>query len=114
MPRSRPPALLRNLPGPSWGRPNADAACWRSIDLLLAAQAELVDVIVAESGKARKDAVEEVFHLAMTAAYYGQYAAALYAAPSGRFPGLTRIDVRVSPPWAGVVLGHSPWNYLPP
>lgn len=99
---------------PAWAELGASERGRRLLafhDLLLAAQAELADVIVAESGKARKDAVEEVFHLAMTAGYYGQYAAGFLRPQRRRgvFPGLTRIDVHHHP--KGVVSVISPWNY---
>lgn len=80
-------------------------------DLLLAHQAGLADVIVAETGKSRRDAVEEVFHTAMTARYYGQFAAGFLRSERRRgvFPVLTRIDVHHHP--KGVVGVISPWNY---
>ena len=80
-------------------------------DLLLAHQSELADIIVVESGKARRDAVEEILHLAMTARYYGRNAAALLRPQRRRgvVPLLTRVDVLHHP--KGVVSVISPWNY---
>nr|WP_269779557.1 succinic semialdehyde dehydrogenase [Propioniciclava soli] len=80
-------------------------------DLLLAHQAPLADLIVAETGKARRDAIEEIFHVAMTARYYGQHAARILRSERrpGLFPVLTRIDVHHHP--KGVVGVISPWNY---
>ncbi len=80
-------------------------------DLLLTEQAHLVDLIVTETGKSRRDATDEVFHAAMTARYYGVHAAR-FLRPERRpgvIPGLTRVDVRHVP--KGVVGVISPWNY---
>ena len=80
-------------------------------DLLLAEQAHLVDLIVTETGKTRRDATDEVFHAAMTARYYGVHAAR-FLRPHRRpgvIPGLTRVDVHHRP--KGVVGVISPWNY---
>lgn len=80
-------------------------------DLLLAEQAQLADLIVTETGKGRRDAVEEVFHVAMTARYYGVHAASMLRPQRrlGAIPGLTRVDVLHQP--KGVVGVISPWNY---
>lgn len=80
-------------------------------DLLLAEQAQLADLIIVETGKSRRDAVEEVFHVAMTARYYGVHAAGILRAErrQGVIPGLTRVDVNHVP--QGVVGVISPWNY---
>lgn len=80
-------------------------------DLLLTHQGELADLIVAETGKTRNDAVQEVFHTAMTARYYAQNAAAMLRPQRrrGGLPLLTRVDV-LHPP-TGVVGIISPWNY---
>ena len=99
---------------PAWAALGASERGQRLLefhDLLLAHQVELADVIVAESGKARKDAVDEVFHLAMTARYYGIQAPAILRSERRRgvIPGLTRIDVHHQP--KGVVAVISPWNY---
>lgn len=80
-------------------------------DLLLAHRDELMDLICSESGKARKDAFEEVTHLALTARYYGRTLVGHLASERrlGLFPGLTRIDVHHHA--KGVVAVISPWNY---
>ncbi|HSS67867.1 MAG TPA: succinic semialdehyde dehydrogenase [Nocardioidaceae bacterium] len=80
-------------------------------DLVLDRQDALLDLIQWESGKARKNAFEEVAHVAMTARYYARLAHA-YLEPQRRlgiFPLLTRIDVRRQP--KGLVGVISPWNY---
>ncbi|HWD80632.1 MAG TPA: aldehyde dehydrogenase family protein, partial [Kribbella sp.] len=41
-------------------------------DLVLDHRHELVDLIIRESGKARKQAFEELAHVALTARYYGR------------------------------------------
>lgn len=80
-------------------------------DLLLAEQEQLADLVVTETGKARRDAIEEVFHAAMTARYYGVHAPAILRTRRrlGAIPGLTRVDVQHVP--KGVVGVISPWNY---
>ncbi|MFT4009557.1 MAG: succinic semialdehyde dehydrogenase [Nocardioidaceae bacterium] len=80
-------------------------------DLVVDRREELTDLIVWESGKARKDAFDEVMHVAMTARYYGRKSADFLAPErrSGVLPGLTRIDVNHVP--KGVVGVISPWNY---
>lgn len=99
---------------PAWAALPAAERC-RSLlafhDLLLSHQGALADLIVAETGKARRDAVEEVFHAAMTARYYGERAPGLLRPQRRRgvFPVLTRVDV-LHPP-TGVVGVISPWNY---
>jgi succinate-semialdehyde dehydrogenase / glutarate-semialdehyde dehydrogenase len=80
-------------------------------DLVLDHRYELMDLIQLESGKARKQAFEEVAHVALTARYYGRKAAELLA-PQGRlgmFPVLTKAEQRYVP--KGVVGVISPWNY---
>ena len=61
----------------SWAATSIDdraAALLRLHDLLLDRQEELIDLVVWESGKARKDAYLEVAHLALTARYYARTA----------------------------------------
>lgn len=99
---------------PAWAALSASERGARLLefhDLLLAHQAELADVIVVETGKARRDAVEEIFHIAMTARYYGQEAERMLRSERRRgvIPGLTRVDVHHHP--KGVVGIISPWNY---
>ncbi|MGN6779907.1 MAG: succinic semialdehyde dehydrogenase [Marmoricola sp.] len=80
-------------------------------DLVLDRQEEILDLIVLESGKARKHAFDEPLHIALTARYYGRRSAKHLAGErrSGVLPGLTRIDVNHVP--KGVVGIISPWNY---
>ena len=61
----------------AWAATSIDlraAALLRLHDLLLDRQDELIDLVVWESGKARKDAYLEVAHLALTARYYARTA----------------------------------------
>jgi len=94
-------------------RPLADRArvLLRFHDLLLAAQAELLDLIQAETGKARAHAFEEVSVAAVEARHYAR-AGAKYLRPrrrGGVIPALTQVtEVRQA---KGVVGQISPWNY---
>lgn len=97
-----------------WAETPLEARCealLRFHDLLLDHQDELVDLVVWESGKARKDAFLEVAHLAMTARYYARTAAQHLDSRRvpGLFPVLTRTEVHRTP--KGVVGIISPWNY---
>ena len=98
----------------AWARTSLDeraAALLRLHDLLLDRQEELIDLIVWESGKARKDAYLEVAHVALTARYYAR-TAHRHLDPQrvgGMFPVLTRAEVNRVP--KGVVGVISPWNY---
>ena len=80
-------------------------------DLVLARQEEILDLIVLETGKARKHAFDEPLHIALTARYYGRTTAKHLRSERrpGVFPALTRIDVNHVP--KGVVGIISPWNY---
>jgi succinate-semialdehyde dehydrogenase/glutarate-semialdehyde dehydrogenase len=80
-------------------------------DLVLDRQEEILDLIVLESGKARKHAFDEPLHIALTARYYGRTTAKHLSSERrpGVIPGLTRIDVNHVP--KGVVGIISPWNY---
>jgi succinate-semialdehyde dehydrogenase/glutarate-semialdehyde dehydrogenase len=80
-------------------------------DLVLDRQEEILDLIVLESGKARKHAFDEPLHIALTARYYGRTTAKHLATERrpGVIPGLTRVDVNHVP--KGVVGIISPWNY---
>ena len=80
-------------------------------DLVLDRQAEIIDLICLESGKARKHAWDEPLHIALTARYYARTASE-HLDPRrvrGLFPLLTRVDVNRLP--KGVVGVISPWNY---
>ncbi len=97
-----------------WARTSLDersAALMRLHDLVLDRQAEILDLICLESGKARKHAFEEPMHIALTARYYGRTAHE-HLDPRrvrGIIPVLTRVDVERVP--KGVVGVISPWNY---
>ncbi|TGN64414.1 succinate-semialdehyde dehydrogenase (NADP(+)) [Nocardioides eburneiflavus] len=98
----------------SWAATSIDeraAALLRLHDLLLDRQDELIDLVVWESGKARKDAYLEVAHLALTARYYARTAHEHLDSVrvGGMFPVLTRAEVNRIP--KGVVGIISPWNY---
>lgn len=80
-------------------------------DLVLERQSEIIDLVVWESGKARKHAFDEPLHIALTARYYGRTGPRLLAGERRRgvVPGLTRVHVNHLP--RGVVGIISPWNY---
>lgn len=98
----------------AWAQTSLDvraAALLRLHDLMLERQEELIDLVVWESGKARKDAFLEVAHLALTARYYARTAHEHLDTRrvAGMFPVLTRTEVNRVP--KGVVGIISPWNY---
>ena len=80
-------------------------------DLVLAEQAEGLDLIQVETGKTRLDAFDEIGSTALTAAYYGKRSARLLAPrrKGGIMPVLTRATEVRHP--KGVVAIISPWNY---
>jgi succinate-semialdehyde dehydrogenase/glutarate-semialdehyde dehydrogenase len=80
-------------------------------DLVLARQDEVMDLIQAENGKARRDAFLEVADIANTARYYSRSARGLLRdrRRTGLFPGLTAARELRQP--KGVVAVISPWNY---
>ena len=80
-------------------------------DLVLARQAEVLDLMQAESGKTRRDAFLEVADIASTSRYYARSAAKLLEPKRrrGAFPVLTRTTELRHP--KGVVAVVSPWNY---
>src|SRR4051812_14285657 len=80
-------------------------------DLILQRQDEILDLIQAENGKARRDAFLEVADIANTARYYARTARGLLRERrrTGLFPGLTATrELRQA---KGVVSVISPWNY---
>lgn len=98
----------------AWARTPLDeraAALLRLHDLILDRQAEIIDLIVWESGKARKHAFDEPMHVALTARYYARNARKhLHTRRHvGVVPVLTRVEVNRLP--KGVVGIISPWNY---
>ncbi|MGW6457165.1 succinic semialdehyde dehydrogenase [Streptomyces sp. NPDC055078] len=80
-------------------------------DLLVAHQGRIMDVVIAETGKARRHAFDEVLHLCLTSRYYARTAARHLRsrAAKGAMPGLTSVRVHNIP--KGVVGVISPWNY---
>ena len=80
-------------------------------DLVLDARDELMDLIQAENGKARRDAFLEVGDIAVTCRYYARTAAGILAPKrrSGLIPGLTAVEELRHP--KGIVTIISPWNY---
>ena len=97
-----------------WARTSIDeraAILMRFHDLVLANADEIMDIAVWESAKARRDADNAVFHVALTARYYARTAHRHLDTQrrQGVLPGLTRIDLNRVP--KGVVGIISPWNY---
>src|SRR3954469_11709392 len=98
----------------AWSRVSLDeraAMLLRLHDLILDRQDEIIDLIVWESGKARKHAFDEPLHVALTARYYARTAHEHLDTQRkiGVVPGLTRVEVNRVP--KGVVGIISPWNY---
>ncbi|MBT2492548.1 succinate-semialdehyde dehydrogenase (NADP(+)) [Streptomyces sp. ISL-96] len=80
-------------------------------DLVLERQAEVLDLIQLETGKARLHAHEEVQAVAIAARHYGRKAAS-YLKPkrrTGAIPTLTKVTELRQP--RGVVGQIAPWNY---
>ncbi|MFI6017535.1 succinic semialdehyde dehydrogenase [Streptomyces sp. NPDC051287] len=80
-------------------------------DLVLARRDEALDLMQAENGKTRRDALLEVADIAITSRYYAR-TAAKYLAPRrrrGAIPVLTHTTELRHP--KGVVTVISPWNY---
>jgi succinate-semialdehyde dehydrogenase/glutarate-semialdehyde dehydrogenase len=97
-----------------WGaRPAADRQRFlvRLHDLILDRQAEGLDLVQVEAGKARIDAFDEISASALVAAYYGKHSAKFLAPRrrAGVIPGLTKAGELHHP--KGVVGIISPWNY---
>ena len=98
----------------AWARTSLEersATMLRLHDLVLDRQDEIIDLIVWESGKARKHAFDEPLHIALTARYYARTAHEHLDTRRrlGVVPGLTRVEVNRIP--KGVVGIISPWNY---
>ncbi|MEU0985589.1 succinic semialdehyde dehydrogenase [Streptomyces sp. NPDC005953] len=87
------------------------AVLLRFHDLLLERQAEVLDLIQLETGKARLHAHEEVQAVAVSARHYGRRAAAhLHARRhTGVVPVLTKVTEFRQP--RGVIGQIAPWNY---
>ena len=98
----------------AWSRTSIDHRAellLRLHDITLDRSDEILDVVVWETGKARKHAFDEAAHVALTARYYGRTAHD-HLDPErrlGLLPGLTRVDVNRVP--KGVVGIIAPWNY---
>jgi len=87
------------------------AVLLRFHDLVLARQAEVLDLVQLETGKARLHAHEEVQAVAVAARHYGRKAPA-YLKPkrhTGAVPTLTKVTELRHP--RGVVGQIAPWNY---
>ncbi|GAA4904533.1 succinic semialdehyde dehydrogenase [Streptomyces coeruleoprunus] len=87
------------------------AVLLRFHDLVLERQAEVLDLIQLETGKARLHAHEEVQAVAIAARHYGRRASA-YLRPkrhTGAVPTLTKVTELRQP--RGVVGQIAPWNY---
>src|SRR3954451_19981901 len=98
----------------AWSRVSLDdraQVLLRLHDLILDRQDEIIDLVVWESGKARKHAFDEPLHVALTARYYARTAHDHLDTQRklGVVPGLTRVEVNRVP--KGVVGVISPWNY---
>jgi succinate-semialdehyde dehydrogenase/glutarate-semialdehyde dehydrogenase len=80
-------------------------------DLVLARRAEALDLLQSETGKCRRDALEEVLDVALVARHYARDAARLLRpkARRGVFPGLVKVRELHQP--KGVVGVIAPWNY---
>ena len=79
--------------------------------LLLHREAEILDLVQAESGKSRLNAFEELADAALTAAYYRRTAERFLRSRrrTGAAPGLTRtVEYRIPKGVVGII---SPWNY---
>ena len=87
------------------------AILMRLHDLVLDRQDEIIDLIVWESGKARKHAFDEPLHIALPARDYARTAHDHLDTQRklGVVPGLTRVELNRIP--KGVVGIISPWNY---
>ncbi|MFW6090267.1 MAG: succinic semialdehyde dehydrogenase [Actinomycetota bacterium] len=95
------------------GRPVRERAqvVGRIHDRVLDRQSEIADLVQAESGKARRDAFEEIGDVALAARYAAVRGPRVLRDKrhAGLFPGLTQaIEVRHPKGVVGVV---SPWNY---
>jgi succinate-semialdehyde dehydrogenase/glutarate-semialdehyde dehydrogenase len=80
-------------------------------DLVLEQQAEVMDIAQIETGKARRDAFEELADCALNARFYGIAGPRMLASRrvQGVFPVLTQTTIHHHP--KGVVGIISPWNY---
>ena len=98
----------------SWSRTSVQERAriiLRFHDLVLARRAEALDLVQAETGKCRRDALEEVLDVALVARHYARDAARLLRprAKRGVFPVLVKVRELHQP--KGVVGIIAPWNY---
>lgn len=98
----------------AWARVSIDERArilHRLHDIVLDRQAEIIDLIQLESGKARKHAFDEPLHIALTARYYARTAHQHLGTKRspGVVPVLTKVEINRLP--KGVVGIISPWNY---
>lgn len=95
----------------AWPVRRRAAVLLRFHDMLLERQAEVLDLIQLETGKARLHAHEEIQAVAMAARHYGRKAPA-YLRPKGHagaVPTLTKVTELRQP--RGVIGQIAPWNY---
>lgn len=83
----------------------------RMHDLVVAQRDDALDLVQLETGKARKDALEELLDVLLTLRHYARCAPRLLRARRARpvFPGLVSTQVRRVP--RGLVGVLAPWNY---
>lgn len=98
----------------SWARTSVQERArivLRFHDLVLARRTEVLDLLQSETGKCRRDALEEVLDVALVARHYARDAARLLRpqAKRGVFPGLMKVRELHQP--KGVVGIIAPWNY---
>jgi succinate-semialdehyde dehydrogenase / glutarate-semialdehyde dehydrogenase len=79
--------------------------------LVLRRQQEILDILQAETGKARRHAFEEVYDASMATLYYARRAPRMLRPRrvAGAMPGTTRAEVHRRPKGAIAVI--TPWNY---
>lgn len=99
---------------PAWAAASYRARAGRVLrlhDLLLERQDEVLDLVQRETGKARKDAFEEVADVALVARYYAYHGAGHVRSRRrrGALPLVTRAWEHHRP--VGVVGFIAPWNY---
>jgi succinate-semialdehyde dehydrogenase/glutarate-semialdehyde dehydrogenase len=95
----------------AWPVRDRAAVLERFHDLVWRHQDELLDIVQAETGKARVSATEEVLDVANNAAYYARRGPALLREHrrAGLIPGVTRVyEQRVAKGVIGII---APWNY---
>ena len=98
----------------AWARTSIhdrSAVLLRMHDLMLARREEVLDLVQLETGKARKDALEELLDVCLNLRHYARDAKRLLRPRrvQGVFPGLVRTEVLHHP--KGVVGVLAPWNY---